>query len=302
MLVSPERVLNLYRLYVFYAVARNLSFSEAADQLHTSQPNISKHVRLLENELRTELFDRPGRQVTLTDAGRIVYDYTERVFGVVGEMRRALDELQGLERGYLRLGASSTPGLYILPTLIANFWELYPGLEVTLNLGNSQEIVSKMLANQIDLGFVEGSEMTPGIQAQPLISDQLVWIVSPGSALAQKSQVDVSDLAQETAIWREAGSGTRQAMARFLASVGIKPRHSFVLQSCEGVKRAVAAGLGISLVSQRAIYQEVQLKTLMILKGSGLQESGQLIIISRKDLRPTAATLAFLAHVRKSVQ
>ncbi len=279
-----------------------MSFSAAAVQLHTSQPNVSKHVRLLETELGTSLFDRLGVRVVLTDAGRIVYDYTERMFSLTGELHRALDELHGLERGYLHLGASSVPGLYILPPLVASFWKSYPGLEITLELENSRTIVSKVLDNQIDLGFVEGYEMTPGIQAQPFLSDLLVWIAPPSSSLAKKSQVDVYDLEQEALIWREEGSGTRQSMARFLSSVGMKPGNSFVLQSCEGVKRGVAAGLGISMVSRRAIEQEVRLKTVTILEGAGLQESSHLFVISRKDLRPSTATLAFLAHVRKSIR
>ena len=300
MLVAPERVLNLYRLYVFYAVARSLSFSEAAEKLHTSQPNVSKHVRLLENELGTALFDRLGIRVALTDAGRIVYDYTERIFSVSGEMHRALDELQGLERGYLRLGASSTPGLYILPLLVASFWKYHPGLEITLELGNSQEIVEKTLNNKLDLGFVEGYETAPGIQSQPLVPDKLVVIAAHVSPLAGKSRVSATDLEAETFIWREKGSGTREAMAHLLTTLGITPRGFLELYSCEGVKRGVAAGLGISLVSRRSIEQELTQKILAILEGSGLSAERVINIVAHKDVRPSAATLAFIAHIRKT--
>ena len=150
----PQTTINFYRLYVFQMVARRLSFSGAAEALHTSQPNISKHIRQLEAELGASLFDRLGGSVALTDAGRVVFDYSERLFGVVGEMRRALNELEGLERGYLRLGASSTPGVYILPSILAGFRKQYPGLEVTFHIGNSQEIVQGILKDQFDLGFV----------------------------------------------------------------------------------------------------------------------------------------------------
>ena len=300
-MVTPERVLNLYRLYVFYMVARSLSFSAAAIQLHTSQPNISKHIRLLEQELGTSLFDRLGVRVVLTDAGRIVYDYTERMFSLTGELRRALDELHGLERGYLRLGASSVPGLSILPPLVASFWKKYPGLEITLELENSQTIVSRILDNQVDLGFVQGYEMTPGIQAQPFLSDPLVWIAPPTSSLANKDQVEFTDLTHEMIIWREVGSGIRQAMEKFLVETGFKPSRSFELQSSEGVKRSAAAGLGVSLVSRRMIEQELQHKILVILSGIGLDVSSHIYIVSRKDLRPSTSMLAFIAHVRKVV-
>ena len=250
-------------------------------------------------ELGTSLFDRLGVRVLLTDAGRIVYDYTERMFSLSGELRRALEELHGLERGYLRLGASSAPGLYILPPLIASFWKKFPGLEITLELENSQAIASRILDDQVDLGFVRGYEMTPGIQAQPFLSDPLVWIASPSSPLADKDPVELTDLVQEKIIWREAGSGIRQAMEKFLSENGLTPSRSFELQSSEGTKKSVAAGLGVSLVSRRTIEQELHDRTLVILSGKGLEVSSHISIVSRKDLRPSTSMLAFTAHVRK---
>lgn len=299
-MVTPESVLNLYRLCVFHTVGRSLSFSQAAEKLHTSQPNVSKHVRLLENELGIALFDRLGTRVALTDAGRIVYEYTERLFSVAGEMRRALDELQGLERGYLRLGASSTPGLYILPPLIASFWKHHPGLEITLELGNSREIVEKILNNLLDLGFVEAYEMEPGIQSQPFVADELVFVAAHESPLAKKSWVSAPDLEAETLIWREKGSGTREAMANLLTALRVTPRGFLELHGCEGVKRGVAAGLGISLVSRRSVEGELAQGTLAILEEPGLSVERVINAAAHKDARPSAAALAFMAHIRKT--
>jgi DNA-binding transcriptional LysR family regulator len=146
--------MNFHRLNVFYLVARQQSFSRAAEELYTSQPNVSKHVQQLEAELGTVLFHRLGGSIELTEAGRAVYRYAQQVFDLTAEMERTLAELAGLERGYLHLGASSTPGLYVLPEMVAEFSHHYPGLEVSFSISNSSQAVGEVLAGKLDLGFV----------------------------------------------------------------------------------------------------------------------------------------------------
>jgi DNA-binding transcriptional LysR family regulator len=291
--------INLYRLHVFWFVARRLSFTRAAEELHTSQPNISKHVRQLEAELEVFLFERKGGQVVLTDAGRIVLDYTERLFGMVGQMRRALNELGGLERGYLRLGASSTPGIYLLPQVLTGFRHQYPSLDMTILLGNSQEVVQGVLDDQFDLGFVEGYESTSGLQVRPYVEDELVLVAASDHPLLKTEIIQPADLVKESFIWREVGSGTREGMETFLARLGVIPQTSLEFCSCEGVKRAVAAGLGLSVVSRLAIDLELSAGALAIIGGDELTHQRSLSIITRKGRRQSAATLAFLAHIRK---
>lgn len=286
---------------MFYEVARHLSFTQAAEALYTSQPNVSKHVAQLEAELRVTLFHRLGSAIELTDAGRTVYDYAGRLFDLVEEMERALAELEGLERGYLRLGASSTPGLYLLPPHLATFQARHPSLEVTLHLGNSQEIVAQVLANALDLGFVEGHTEAAGLQVQPFVTDELVFIAPAGHRLAGWEGLEPENLAEETFIWREGGSGTREAMEAMLERLGIRPAQSLELRGCEGVKRAVAAGLGISFVSRHAVELELAQGLLVMLEGPEFHANRELSIVSHKDVRPSAAALAFLAHLRKAM-
>ena len=309
--------MNFHRLRVFYAVARRLSFSRAAEELYTSQPNVSRHIARLEAELGVSLFHRLGTQVALTDAGRMVYDYAQRVFELTEGLQRTLNELKGLERGYLRLGASSTPGLYLLPTHLAGFRARYPGLDVTLHLGNSREIVAQVLSNSLDLGFVEGHAEAAGIQVQPFVTDELVFIAPAGHRLAGQAEPGPQDLAEETFIWREEGSGTREAMEAMLGRLGIQParpsasrrgelvepsgRRSLELRGCEGVKRAVAAGLGISFVSKHAVELELAQGLLAVLEGPDMRARRELSIVSHKDVRPSAAALAFLANLRKGI-
>ncbi|MFQ5856691.1 MAG: LysR substrate-binding domain-containing protein [Anaerolineae bacterium] len=333
--------MNFHRLRVFYTVARHLSFSRAAEELYTSQPNVSRHIAKLETELGVSLFHRLGTQVALTDAGRMVYDYAQRVFELTEGLQRALNEQKGLERGYLRLGASSTPGLYLLPPHLASFRARYPGLEVTLHLGNSREIVARVLSHALDLGFVavtepfdaaqdrhgrsEGHTRVAGLQVRPFATDELVFIAPMGHRLAGQAELEPQNLADETLIWREQGSGTREAMEAVLSRLGIQPARSLELRGCEGVKRAVAAGLGISFVSKHAVELELAQGLLTVLEGpdtsatpvtsallstglsrveglsTSLRATQELSIVSHKDVRPSAAALAFLAHLRKAM-
>jgi DNA-binding transcriptional LysR family regulator len=155
------------------------------------------------------------------------------------------------------------------------------------------------LNDQIDLGFVEGFEYTPGIQVQPYGEDQLVLTASADHPLLGKELIIPNDLAGETFIWREAGSGTREGMNQLLEEAGIHPIDSLELCGCEGVKRAVAAGLGLSVVSSLTIEIELSQGMLTILRGDGLSLKRSLHIINRKDRRFPVAASAFLAYVRK---
>ena len=281
-------------------MARHLSFSRAAEDLYTSQPNVSRHISKLEAELGVQLFHRLGTRVALTDAGRMVYDYVQRVFELTGGLQRALNELKGLEQGYLRLGASSTPGLYLLPAVVADFQQRHPGLEITLQLTNTQGVVEQVLSNQADLGFVEAPVTVPGVQAQPYTTDELIPIASPVHPLVAAPRVTPEDLGGETLVLREEGSGTRQVVEKALARWGVRPNRVLVINSCEGVKRAVAAGLGLSFVSHHAIVLELAQGWIKELPGEDVRLPRPLFIVTHKDMRPSVAALAFLAHVRKS--
>src|SRR5438093_1927356 len=183
-----------YRLQVFHAVARYRSYSRAAREiLHISQPAVSKHVQALETELGVMLVQRVGKQVILTEAGRIVQQYAEQVLGLAQEAQRALRELQGLQRGTLRLGASSTPGIYLLPPVLAVFVQRYPGITLALEIANSQRVIDGILACQWDLGMIGIPLAPPHLHVQPYWRDTLVLIVPPHQRLATRPDVPLAD-------------------------------------------------------------------------------------------------------------
>jgi len=291
--------MDFQRLAVFRAVARRLSFSRAADELHLTQPAVTKHIQQLEAELGVRLFHRAGKRVELTDAGRIVTDYAQRVSALTEDVRRVLGELKGLRRGYLRLGASATPGLYLLPEILAQFRKKYPQVETTLVITNSADVTRRVSAGEFDMGFVGAPTETPGLQVRPFVGDEIVLIVPPGHPLARQRAFAPDLLAQETLIVREPGSATRQIAEAHLTRLGVAPKAVLEMTGCEGVKRAVAAGLGVAFVSRRAVALEVAHRLVSVLEVSELHFARQLYLLTRKDARPSAATLAFLAIVLK---
>ncbi len=291
-------VLNLHRLRVFHTVARRESYSRAAEDLHISQPAVSKHVLDLEDELGTKLFHRLGRRIVLTEAGRLMADYAQRIFTLAEESRRALEELQGLERGTLRLGASSTPGNYLLPRALAAFQARYPRLEVSLDIMASHDVVERVIRQDLDLGFV-GATFAADLHVQPYTEDELVLILRPGHPLASVRTIPREALEKETFVLRDVASGTRTVAEAELKALGITTRRFLELRSVEAVKQAVAEGLGISFISRYAVALEVRHKVLAVAADPRLRFKRSLVMISRKDARLSPAALAFAASLQK---
>ncbi len=290
------------RLTVFLAVARHLSFRRAAAALHLSQPAVSKHVQHLEAELGLALFERRGNRVALTEAGRMLQDYGQRVTNLTDEVRRTLAELQGLQRGGLRIGASTTPGLYLLPERLAQFRHDHPAIQLSLEIGNSASIGRRVASGELDLGFVGALPEPRGLQVRPFAEDEVVLIAPPRHPAVRRagsSAAAPAALARDTWIMREAGSGTREVALAGLAAQGITPAQTMELIGCEAVKRAVAAGLGVGLVSRHAITLEVKHGLLSIVDHPSLRFRRPLYLITRKDARPSPAELAFTAQVFK---
>jgi DNA-binding transcriptional LysR family regulator len=286
-----------FRLAVFRAVARRQNFSRAADDLDLSQPAVSKHIGLLEAEWGARLFHRLGSRVELTDAGRILADYAERVAVLTEEARRVLAEMAGLQRGYLRLGASTTPGLYLLPEALARFQARYPGVEVTLAISNSADVARRVLDAGCDLGFVGAPAGAAGLQARPFTEDEIILIAAPGHALAQRREATPELFADVTLIVREPGSGTRELAEARLAELALQPRRMMELPGCEAVKRGVAASLGVAFVSRRSATLELAHHLVCAPEIPALHIVRHLYALTRKDARPTAASLAFLALI-----
>jgi len=263
---------NLSNLRTFLAVARHQGISRALNDLHLTQPAVSRQILALEEALGTHLFVRKGRILALTEAGQILQQYAIRMFQLLTEAREEIDGLKGLIRGHLRISAASTVGIYMIPDVLGVFKSLYPGIEIRLNISNKEEVLRNVRAGTADIGFVGPPVPGSELAVDTYLEDDLVLIVSPHHRLASRDTVTARMLAEteDVFILREHGSGTREILEEELRRAGVSLRHAMELGSTEAIKKAVAANLGLSIVSTRAVALEVMLGHLCTVRVSDL--------------------------------
>ena len=249
------------RLRVFYTVARLLSFTRAAEALHMTQPAVTFQVRQLENYFDTRLFDRTHHRVVLTDPGRKVYEYAERIFELYADMENALKELNRNVSGALTLGASSMVAEHLLPAVLRDFKRSHPEINLRLKVASVDELVSMIPKGKIDVGVVEEPMMDKNLLIDICQVDQMVVITPPGHPLVDRERVSAHALARYPFICREAGSRIRETLMNYLAGGGVyldELNLALELSSVESIKGAVEAGMGIAVVSRFAVVSELE--------------------------------------------
>lgn len=265
--------MNRNHLAIFYAVAEEMSISRGAARLMVSQPAVSKQLGQFERSLGVRLLDRLPRGVRLTQAGELLLTYARRIAAAEAEAQQALDELKGLRRGRLRIGASTTLGVYLLPDAFVRFRTRYPAIAMTLELARSSDIEQRLTDGRLELGFTEAFSGTTDLEAEVLMNDQLVAIVSPRHPLARKRRVTAEQFCREPFVVRDTGSDTRSFVEQHLAAKGLSVRPVMSLGSTEAIKRAVAAGVGVAIVSRLSIELELKARRLVVLPVTGLSIS-----------------------------
>ena len=257
------------RLQVFHTVARLLSFTKAADELHMTQPAVTFQVRQLEEQFNTRLFDRTHNRISLTEAGHRVFESAGQIFQLYAEMDNSVRELTGDISGVLILGASTTIAEYMLPVLLGDFKEKFPDVVIRLKVANTDGIVSQVENNMIDLGVVEAPVSNKNLVVEKCRMDELVLIVPPNHKLAQQDVVSLEEITRYPFICREEGSGTREVMIESMHAAGINNADlsvSMELGSLEAIKGAVEAGMGVSVLSSATIEKELKLGSLVAIK------------------------------------
>ena len=288
--------MTLRQLEVLLAVARERSFSRAAKKIHSSQPTLSEHVGELERELGKKLLYRRGREVTLTEAGRVFAEYAGAALAAVDGARQAVAELDGLAHGSLLIGASTTPGIYVMPGVIATFRQRYPGVELTLRIANSQVIEDRVKERELDLGVVGGHAIGPDEECLAAgLLDELVVIVPPGHAWAKRRDIRPAELAGQPLLVREEGSATRRVTERALQQAGVRYRVAMELDHTEAIKQAVLAGLGVAFVSTYAVRGEIATGRLRAVRLRGLRVRRHFHVLHHEARRVTASARAFMA-------
>ena len=288
------------QLEVFLAVARAGGFRRAAERVHLSQPALSQHVGELERGLGVRLFERRGRSVALTEAGQILEDHAVRVFATLASAQEAIADLAGGARGPIVVGASTTPGLYLMPALIGAFEREQPGVTVDLRIANSRVIEEQVRANELDLGVVGGHGLDPGEECLAAgMLDELVLIVAPSHAWARRARLDSSVLARERLLMREDGSATRQVTERALQQAEVKIGRMLVLGHTEAIKQAVMAGMGVAFVSIYAVRGELESGRLERVRLRGLDIHRHFHVIHNEARSLAIRAKAFVAALQK---
>jgi len=253
------------RLQVFHTVARLLSFTKAAETLHMTQPAVTFQIRQLEEYFNTRLFDRTHNRISLTAAGQQVFQYADQILSLYSEMDSKVRELTGDVSGVLLIGASTTIAEYVLPSLLGEFKERCPDINIRLSVSNSVGVVHMVENNSVDVGIVESPISNKNLIVEVCWHDNLVVICPPDHELAGKSTVPINSMVEMPFICREEGSGTREFICDYLGqnSLNLDDLNlSMEMGSPEAVKSAVEAGLGISIVSKATVAKEIRLGTL----------------------------------------
>ena len=286
--------LNLHLVRIFATVGRAGSFSGAGAELGISQPAVSRGVQELERQLQTPLLDRTARRVGFTAAGQVLYDHALQILAIEEAAETALAELAGLERGRLAIGASTTIGIYLLPAFMGHFQRRYPGIHLFLDIGNTAQIVERLRAGLLDMAFVEGPVVGPDLVIESWRNDLLVVTAAPDHPFVSRQPIAFDELMSAPFVLREAGSGTREIVDAALRGAGGSPRVVMELGSTEAIKQAVAAGLGLSIVSTSTIAQELALGRLTIVDVTGFRVERTLTrlrIVGRSSSRAAHAFL-----------
>jgi DNA-binding transcriptional LysR family regulator len=287
--------MTLHQLRIFLAVARLRSFTTAGYELHLSQPDVSLHIRELEEEIGLNLFERVGRKIHLTQGGELLKERANRIFAQLRETEQALAELKGLMRGALLIGASTTPGMYLLPQALSDFRRRFPGINVQMKIANTEEIERLVRDMEVDIGFTGGLIIqSKDLKVETYMEDELVLILPPRHPLGKKKKILASDLNEATFILREPGSATRQVFEQALRDHRTQIKIAMELGSTEAIKQAVAKGPGVAVVSKHAVAQETKLGLLSMRRIQGLPLFRSLFIVYHAQRLLPAAARAFL--------
>lgn len=298
-----------FRLRTFVSVARHLSFTRAAQELYITQPAVTRHIKELESQVGTSLFDRHGTSISLTKAGEVMLFHAEKILDSYRRMQFDMNMLTGNFSGELRIGASSTIAQYVLPACLARFSTRYPEIRTTLDTGNSRQMTQALFSHSIDLALVEGETRHTGIHYEPFMRDELVLVTGSHSLYATRETITPEELTTLPIVLRENGSGTLEVIERRLNDHHIKLSSLNVIMqigSTEGIKSFLSDYDCVALLSVRAVTRELLSDTLTVIDIDGLTFEREFSFATLQG-NPGSIAESFIrfatetpAHIRKS--
>ncbi|ACV61780.1 transcriptional regulator, LysR family [Desulfofarcimen acetoxidans DSM 771] len=282
-------------LRVFHSVARHLSYSKAGEELNLSQPAVSRQISSLEKGLGLDLFTQRGRKVVLTDAGRSLYDYADRIMGLAQQAGRTLAQYHDLERGEVRLGVSPVLGCYLLPSILKEFYTRFPNIKVSLQLDSGQKLIKRIEDGKLDLALVVGPLESDRIHLERYTQDALVLVCPPGEDSPMFNEIFIN----YPLITREKPSSTRITIEDHLAKYDIRPKLIMEIPDNEVIKRLVITGIGVAFLPKRAVETELVSGALQVVKGEGTALTRWVYLVTAKDQHHCPTLLAFMNFMRK---
>lgn len=291
--------MEFHQLRTFYFVATYLNFSKAAEKVSLSQPAVSRQIEALEKYYELPLFYRAGRKVELTDAGRRLLQYAERILALAEEADTALKSLKSLDSGELTVGAGTTFGNYVLSPLLMKFKNRYPKIQVKLKIEKTSVILDELRNGLIDTAVIAKTLNHPEFYIHHLASDDIILAV-PYSSSIQES-IELNQLSEETFFLRTAGSHTRECVDQFFQENNFQPKNIMEFDTNEAIKQSIINGYGIGMLSKSTLQTEIQHHMIRAIKMKQ-NCSREFITIHPKSMFPTPATLIFHSFLRKNMQ
>ncbi len=286
---------SLHALALFLATVEHGTMTAAAEAEGIAQPAISVHVRNLERFYAMPLVERSGRRVRPTAAGELLARHTRRILGAVDELEYALADLEGLRSGRLVVGASATVAETWLPEVLGRFRRAHPGVDLEVRLGNSEHVLQGVHDRSLGFGLVGRPVDDPALLSRAIFEDRLELFAAADSPLAGAAGLGLTDLAYETFVLREPGSATREAVLGCMQAFGFAPAQEMQFGSNEAVKRAVAAGLGVGVLSARTLDVDVRAGDVAIVPCADWVCRRQFWLVRRTDRLLAPADQTFLA-------
>lgn len=295
--------MNFDVLRTFIAVAEKGSISQAARELYLTQPAVSRQIQSLEEEWEVRLLERQGREVQLTEKGEIFYRYARQIVNLLENLSEELRGDSTEVEGELRIGASTVPGQYILPSLIGGFIKLYPRVKVGLEIGDTQSVVERLLDKKVHLAVVGARVTDWRLESIFWTWDEIALVVPRRHPLSSREEVSWEEIAEEPLVWREKGSGTRAVLEERLTAAGVDLRRLRIaveMGSTEGVVAAVEEGVGLGFVSLWALRRAKEEGKIVPLRLAGVDLRRELFILCRRQGGSRRAARAFQEYLEEA--
>ncbi|HHV82240.1 MAG TPA: LysR family transcriptional regulator [Tepidanaerobacter syntrophicus] len=289
--------MNIDFLKAFAAIAKTGSLTQAAEELFITQPALSQQIKQLENYFSIQLLERSNRGTSLTDAGRLLYDYSVRITDLFSELESKMDSLRASVEGSLTIGATSVVGGYAVPCSIFIFKEKYPETNLKLKVGNQTQVISDLKDEIVDVAVIEGDRVSGPFAIEEIATDDMTVIVPNKEPWNGKKYLLPEDFVKQPLIMREHGSGTRQVVENCLSSAGIDISSLNIvmeLSSVDSIKAAVEAGHGISIMSKLALKKELHNKTLKAVDIKGIPLKQKIYLAYKTEKAQSTVARAFI--------